>query len=536
MARWIPSCADRSNVSRAGLGLGEGAGFLLLEPAHLAEARGATVLAWLDACAILAEAHHITHPEPSGAIPSTLLSAALRKAGLGVEHLDYVNAHGTGTLHNDAMESRALAALLGQHAPRVRVSSSKAQVGHTLGASGAIEAAITVLALHRGEVPPTAGLEHPEPEPALGHVMGRGVRAPLRAALSSSFGFGGTGAVLAFSHAAEPDRRVEPAPKERLFITGSASVGPLGLVEGAQNADYAPATPGAARPPSHLDLDPLALLDSGRSRRFDRAAAMLCAGAERALAAAKLEPAGVGLVAGTAFGNVERSVKFLRRVAARGPRMASPAEFPHLVPSAPSGNASIYLGLTGPVLGVSDLVTSAEAAFEVARSFVDNGLASSMIAGSAEAEDPIVARVLGPIYEEASDVPRSEGAAWVVIESASAAARRGVEPQAVIETSVQSWDDPAAAVAQLRAPQGRALVVLGAFDADFESALTASTWGNVERRQVVAVTGQHEGIGGFALAAGAGLVARGDYDEVLVASHARERTFLTLLGSVGKAA
>jgi len=517
------------DVSRAGLGLGEAAGFLLLEPAHLAEARGATVLAWFDACAILAEAHHITHPEPSGVIPEKLLSMALEHAGLGVEQLDYVNAHGTGTQQNDAMEARALARLLGDHRARVRVSSSKAQFGHTLGASGAIEAAITVLALHRGEVPPTAGLEQPDPEPGLRHVMGRGVRAPLRAALSSSFGFGGTGAVLAFSNAGEPDRRRDRPMHPRLFITGSASVGPLGLVEGEGNADYAPATPGGSPVPSRLDLDPLALLDGGRSRRFDRAAAMLCAGAERALASAELEASGGGLVAGTAFGNVERSVKFLRRVASRGPRMASPAEFPHLVPSAPSGNASIYVGLMGPVLGVSDLVTSAEAGFEVACTFVESGLATAMIAGSSEAEDPFIAGVLGPIYAGADAVPRSEGAAFVVVESGSAAAARGAKAQAAIEASVQSWKDAAGALAELPAPKGQALVVLGAFDADLESALGASRWASVERRQVVATAGQHEGIGAFALAAGAGLVARGAADEVLVASRARQRTYLTLL-------
>ncbi len=529
-----PGLCRPFDVSRAGLGLGEGAGFLLLEPARSAHARGATVLAWLDACAISAEAHHITHPEPSGATAARLLEAALRGAGIDASEVDYVNAHGTGTLQNDAMEARALARVLGEHSSRVRVSSSKAQIGHTLGASGAIEAAITVLALHRGEVPSTAGLSEPEPEPALRHVMGRGVRAPLGAALSNSFGFGGTGAVLALSHSAQPDRRESRSAPGRLVVSGSGSVGPLGVLEGDSHADYALAEP-AGPPPQQqqLGLDPLALLDSARSRRFDRAAAMLCVGAEHALSSAGLEAGGVGLVAGTAFGNVERSVKFLRRVAARGPRMASPAEFPHLVPSAPSGNASIYLGLTGPALGVSDLVTSAEAAFEVACSLVENGLASSMIAGSSEAEDPIIARVLGPICAGASSVPRSEGAAWVVVEAASAAAARGVRPHAAIEAKLHSWRDPKGALADLPAPSGRALVVLGAFDAEFDSALASSPWGGIERREVVSSAGQHEGLGGFALAAGAALVARDAADQVLVASHARGRTYLTLLVAVG---
>src|SRR5690606_775618 len=102
---------------------------------------------------------------------------------------------------------------------------------------------------------------------------------------------------------------------------------------------------GSERVPAAEKLEPLAELDPARTRRFDRASALVTLGATRALASAGLSPSGVGLVAGTAFGNVERSVAFLRRLFERGPRFASPAEFPHLVPSAPSGNASIYAGL-----------------------------------------------------------------------------------------------------------------------------------------------------------------------------------------------
>src|SRR5439155_9653183 len=125
--------------------------------------------------------------ETSGTVAAGLLEAAMRRAGLGPEDVDYVNAHGTGTVPNDAIETLAIRRAFGSQADRVIVSSSKGQIGHTLGAAGAIEAAITVLALDAQIAPPTGGLTEPDGACNLRHVMGEGLRAPLRRALSSSF-------------------------------------------------------------------------------------------------------------------------------------------------------------------------------------------------------------------------------------------------------------------------------------------------------------------------------------------------------------
>ncbi|HSU40680.1 MAG TPA: beta-ketoacyl-[acyl-carrier-protein] synthase family protein, partial [Polyangiaceae bacterium] len=348
---------------RRGLGLGEGAAFLCLEREGAARARGAEILGFLSGAAAGAEAHHITHPEPSGAHAAELLLRALATAGLEPSDIDYVNAHGTGTVQNDAMEARALHAALGEAAARVLVSSTKGHVGHTLGAAGALEAVITVLAIHRGIVPATAGLETPE-DPTLCHVVGAARRAPLRAAASCSFGFGGTGAVLVFESATTPLRIRSDARVERVVVTGIAGVGPAGeLTSGNVEhlLDAAASTPGG-----RLDPGPIKLLDPERSRRFDTNAALVTQLAGQALARAGVGPSGVGVVAGTAFGSVERSVRFILRAAERGVRRANPAEFPQLVASAASGNASIYLGLTGAALGVSDGATSAETAVATA--------------------------------------------------------------------------------------------------------------------------------------------------------------------------
>ncbi|HET9931903.1 MAG TPA: beta-ketoacyl synthase N-terminal-like domain-containing protein, partial [Polyangiaceae bacterium] len=146
------------DISRRGLTLGEGAGFLLLESEASVARRGVEPLAWFSGWAVGAEAHHVTHPEEGGERAAELIERALAVAGRSRHEVQYVNAHGTGTPANDAMEARAIARAFGDALPNVAVSSSKGQLGHTLGAAGAIEAAICVLALCEGRVPPTRGL------------------------------------------------------------------------------------------------------------------------------------------------------------------------------------------------------------------------------------------------------------------------------------------------------------------------------------------------------------------------------------------
>lgn len=508
--------------ARDGLTLGEGAAFLLLETERQARARGVPVLAWLSGFAIAAEAHHITHPEPDGATAARLIAACLRSAALTPAELDYVNAHGTGTLANDAMEARALSAALGAEVARVAVTSSKGQLGHTLGAAGALEAALTVLALERGAIPPSGGLREPDPELPLRHVRGTAEAGPLRAALSSSFGFGGTGVVLAFEHAGAEPRRREAARRPSLVLTGSVTLGRAGVICGAENVLHVDPH---ASPPTVV-LDPLAELDPARSRRFDRASALVTLGVERALAGARLKSAGVGLVAGTAFGNVERSVAFLRRVFERGPRFASPADFPHLVPSAPSGNASIHSGLTGPVISVSDLSTSAETALEVARGFVELGLAGAVVAGSAEPEDGIVAHVLGPLLA-GRPAAADEGAGFVVIESRAHAEGRGapvLAELAAIAIDARELSSPRDAA--------RARVILAEDDAA-DQLLAGSPWAEVARLSLGEHVGRHEARGAFALSAAAALIASGHAEEVLAVGRERDRARMIHLVAPG---
>jgi len=182
---------------RGGLSLGEGAAALVLENAARARARGARILARVLGHATTSDAHHVTAPDPDGRGALAALRGALASAGLPPEAVDYVNAHGTGTRQNDDMEVRVLRAVFGRRLPRLPVSSTKAQVGHCLGAAGAIEAVATVLALDCSLLPPTATLRAPDPAWSdLDLVPTAGRRQPIEVAVTSSYGFGGHNVTL----------------------------------------------------------------------------------------------------------------------------------------------------------------------------------------------------------------------------------------------------------------------------------------------------------------------------------------------------
>lgn len=187
---------------REGLVLAEGAACLVLESLEVAERRGAPILAELAGYGASNDASHVVRPERHGQVRA--IEAALSDAGLSLESVGYVNAHGTATTEGDATEIQALRTVFGEKlAGRLPVSATKAVHGHAMGATGAIEAAITVLALQRGELPPTAHLERLDPAcEGVDHVRGEARPAPgIQAALSNSFAFGGSNAVLAFARA-----------------------------------------------------------------------------------------------------------------------------------------------------------------------------------------------------------------------------------------------------------------------------------------------------------------------------------------------
>jgi 3-oxoacyl-[acyl-carrier-protein] synthase II len=194
-----PEAASRPfDAERDGFIVGEGAGVLVLEDEEYARKRGARIYAELAGYASTADAHHITEPAPGGAGLARAIRRALQKSGIAADEVEYINAHGTSTIYNDRNETAAIKTVFGDHAKKLAISSTKSMIGHTLGAAGGIESAVTVLSIYHGILTPTINLTHADPECDLDYVPLTAREAKVDVALSNSMGFGGHNAVLAF--------------------------------------------------------------------------------------------------------------------------------------------------------------------------------------------------------------------------------------------------------------------------------------------------------------------------------------------------
>jgi 3-oxoacyl-[acyl-carrier-protein] synthase II len=195
-----PATASRPwDLERDGFVLGEGAGAMVLEEYEHAKARGARIYCELTGYGVSADAHHMTAPPEDGDGAFRAMRNALKDASLEASAIDYINAHGTSTPLGDIAETVAVKRLLGAHASKVAVNSTKSMTGHLLGAAGAVEAVFTALALRDQVSPPTINLRTPDPQCDLDYVPNSARKMPIRAALSNSFGFGGTNGSLVFT-------------------------------------------------------------------------------------------------------------------------------------------------------------------------------------------------------------------------------------------------------------------------------------------------------------------------------------------------
>jgi 3-oxoacyl-[acyl-carrier-protein] synthase II len=194
-----PQRASRPfDKNRDGFVISEGAGVLVLETLGHASARGARVYGEVAGYGCTADGYHITAPESEGTEAARAIRIALEDAGISPDRVDYVNAHGTSTELNDKIETLAIKKVLGDHAYKVPVSSTKSMIGHSLGAAGALEAIACALSVSTDWVHPTINYEQPDPECDLDYVPNHARQCPVRVAVSNSFGFGGHNAVLVF--------------------------------------------------------------------------------------------------------------------------------------------------------------------------------------------------------------------------------------------------------------------------------------------------------------------------------------------------
>lgn len=183
---------------RDGFVVGEGAGVVVLEELESARKRGAKIYAEVVGYGLNSDAYHMTTPSPDGVGAAKCIEIALKSSGLAKEDIGYINAHGTSTHYNDLYETMAIKKVFGDHAKKLAISSTKGMTGHLLGAAGGIEAVFTVMALKEGVIPPTINYENPDPECDLDYVPNVARDVKIKAAISNSFGFGGTNGVLVF--------------------------------------------------------------------------------------------------------------------------------------------------------------------------------------------------------------------------------------------------------------------------------------------------------------------------------------------------
>ncbi len=203
----IQAMTERTNPDRAsipfdkerdGFVIGEGAGMVVLEEYDRAVARGATILGEVLGYGSTCDAYHMTAPDPEGAGAANAMRLAIEESGASPRDIGYINAHGTSTPPNDRVETIAIKKVFGEYAEKIAVSSTKSMTGHMLGAAGAVEAIVCLMAMRDGFIPPTIGLMAPDPQCDLDYVPGKGRSAAVDYSLSNSMGFGGHNAALLF--------------------------------------------------------------------------------------------------------------------------------------------------------------------------------------------------------------------------------------------------------------------------------------------------------------------------------------------------
>lgn len=194
-----PQIASRPfDKERDGFVIGEGAGMLVLESLEHAQKRGATILGEVVGYSMTCDAFHLTAPNPDGEGAARAMKAAIEMAGAKLEEVDYINAHGTSTAANDSMETNAIKAVFGEHAYKLKVSSTKSMTSHLVAAAGAVEGIVCLLAIRDQYFPATINLTSPDPELDLDYVPNKGQNGTIRYAVSNSLGFGGHNGVLVF--------------------------------------------------------------------------------------------------------------------------------------------------------------------------------------------------------------------------------------------------------------------------------------------------------------------------------------------------
>jgi 3-oxoacyl-[acyl-carrier-protein] synthase II len=428
-------CCRPFDVGRNGLMLGEAAAFVVLESESHARARGAPIVCELAGYGHGTDLYHLTQPHPNGTAAVAAMRAAIAEAGCPASDIGYINAHGTGTPLNDTSEAAAFVAVFGENGavpPRVRISSTKAAIGHTLGAAGSIEALFAIAALQSGQLPPNLNLRKPEPLVAANLVATGETYQEMPATLSVNLGFGGSNAALLFRRY---DRDTPVAARASLMqYTCIATVKPpstrldiagMGVVLPSTAPQRMKGLNAASGEHAVFCVDrtqePLASLQNEpRVRRASPITLFMLAAAQQALAAVPaINRDRLGIVAAFNTGVVVPTRRFYEGIIKSGARFASPNLFPETVFNSPTSHVAAVLGVAGPCYSLVSDDAAWVSALRVAASWLANGLVEHVLAVGATELDPVAidAYVCGgwlPPHGRTGFVP-SEGAAALLL-------------------------------------------------------------------------------------------------------------------------
>ncbi|MEU1402266.1 beta-ketoacyl-[acyl-carrier-protein] synthase family protein [Streptomyces sp. NPDC005728] len=432
-----------------GLTLGEGAGFMVLEPADRAAARGARVLAELGGYGLSCDGYHQTAPDPSGKGACAAMAQALDTAGLGPDDVDYLNLHGTGTPANDASEPKAVKLLFGSSLPPA--SSTKSIIGHTLGAAGAVEAVVSTLAIDRGTLPPTINTRGVEQPFGLDVVPDAGRPAAPEVVLSNSFAFGGNNASVVLNR---PDRPGS-GPRRTESVHDVVVTGVAGLAGAAGNtADLVAAL--SVEQPCFTGMEhvegvgdvPVGRIDvkaasrginPSRARRMDPLSLLAAAAVAdlygRHGKPSRAEAEGTGIVFATGYGPVTSVLQFHKGVLQQGINGANPALFANTVVNAAAGHVAMLHRYRGYTATIANGGTSSVLALQLAARVIARGACDRIMvviadefpeqALATQAGLPGYARTARVVPGGRTGMVLSEGAAAILLESRESAAARG---------------------------------------------------------------------------------------------------------------
>jgi len=405
-----PEGARPLDRDRRGLSVAEGAAFVLLvaAPSPPAEA-----LAELAGAGLSCDAHHPAAPHPEGAGALAAMRSALADAGLTAAGIDYINLHGTGTIDNDLAEARAVRALCGGNPPAV--SSVKGLFGHTLGASGAVEAVVSAFAIARGFVPANVGCR--VPDPALGLAPERdGQDRPVRSVLSNSFGFGGNNASLVLTAPRPAGTPAPPRPPVRFSVLGCSCLTGVGALDETA-ARFARGASFAGRP----DLAAVRTdVSGGGLRRLKRLSRMTLLLALAVRHGAPEADAPGAIFFGTAWGSLTDTHDFLDKLFSSDERFTSPTDFIGSVHNAPASHAAIFFRAVGPNVVVSGGDQSFEQALYAASLVLREGDPPALVIGAEEHHD-----VLSPRFDAGDG---TDGGAAFLLRPLRAAAGPSLAP------------------------------------------------------------------------------------------------------------